>query len=176
DYESQDQEPPFGTPSGKIELYSERLEENGFAPVPSYEETAEPPEGYFRLLYGRSPVHSFSRTQDNPWLSEIDPENKVWINAQVADKLGLRDGKAVILENQDGVRSNPIKVKKTERIRRDCVYMVHGFGHDTPQMKNQHAKGASDIKLQSDYALDPISGSAGMSVNFVKIAEEGGSS
>lgn len=31
-------------------------------------------------------------------------------------------------ENQDGIKSNPIKIKVTERIRGDCVYMVHGFG------------------------------------------------
>ncbi len=176
DYESQGKKPPFDTPSGKIELYSDRLEENGFDPVPSYEEPEEPPEGYYRLLYGRSPVHSFSRTQDNPWLSEVDPENAVWINSDQAEKTGLKDGEYVVLENQDGKRSKPIQVKKTERIRGDCVYMVHGFGHDTPDMERQDEKGASDIELQSDYELDPISGSAGMSVNFVRVARKGGSS
>lgn len=174
DYESKGQKPPFGTPSSKIELYSERLAENDFEPVPTYEAPKDPPDGYFRLLYGRSPVHSFSRTQNNPWLSEIDPENKVWINAESAKEMELEDGDRVVLENQDGIRSKSILVKKTERIRKDCVYIVHGFGHDTPRMENQHEKGASDIELQSDYELDPISGSAGMSVNFVKIAERGG--
>ncbi len=175
DYESQGQEPPFGTPSGKIELYSERLKENGFDPVPSYEEVEEPPEGYFRLLYGRSSVHSFSRTQNNPWLADIDPENEVWVNSDAAEELGLKDGEYVVLENQDGKRSKSIKVKKTDRIRKDCVYMVHGFGHETPEMEQQNEKGASDIDLQSDYELDGISGSVGMNVNYVKVAEEGGS-
>ena len=81
-----------------------------------------------------------------------------------------------MLENQNGKKSNPIKVKKTERIREDCVYMVHGFGHDTPEMERQDGKGASDIELQSDYELDPVSGSVGMNVNFVRVAEKGGSS
>ncbi|MDZ7315836.1 MAG: molybdopterin-dependent oxidoreductase, partial [candidate division KSB1 bacterium] len=51
----------FPTPSGKIEFYSTQLAEAGFDPVPKYHRPEEPPPGYFRLLYGRAPVHSFSR-------------------------------------------------------------------------------------------------------------------
>jgi thiosulfate reductase/polysulfide reductase chain A len=80
----------------------------------------------------------------------------------------------VILENEKGTKSNKIKAKVTERIRSDCVYMVHGFGHNTPGLKRQHLKGASDIALQSHYNLDPISGSCGLHVNFVKINKNGG--
>lgn len=174
DYESQGEALPFNTPSGKIEIYSEMLKEAGKNPLPTFEETAEPPKGYFRLLYGRSPVHSFSRTQSNRWLSKIMPENEVWVNAKVAAKLGIRHGEYVILENKEGTKSNRIKVKVTERIRSDCVYMVHGFGHNTPGLKRQHKKGASDVALQSHYNLDPISGSCGLHVNFVKINKNGG--
>lgn len=168
DFLDNDQKPPFNTPSGKIELYSDRLEEHDVDPVPQYEPVNDSPDGYFRLLYGRSPVHSFSRTQSNRWLAEVEDENSVWINASAARRLGLADGQYVVLENQDGVQSNKIKVKSTNRIREDCVYMVHGFGHDTPEMPAQDKKGASDIALETDYNLDPISGVAGMRVNFVK--------
>ncbi len=174
DYESKGEVIPFKTPSGKIEIYSERLKEAGLDPLPKYEKVEEPPDGYFRLLYGRSPVHSFSRTQSNRWLSKIMPENEVWVNAKIAKKLGLRHGEYVALENQDGAKSNKIKVKVTERIRSDCVYMVHGFGHNTPKLKHQHRKGASDIALQTRYKLDPISGSCGLHVNFVKFVKSGG--
>ena len=37
----------------------------------------EPPTGFFRLLYGRSPVHTFAKTQNTPVLHEIDPENEI---------------------------------------------------------------------------------------------------
>jgi thiosulfate reductase/polysulfide reductase chain A len=174
DYESQGETLPFNTDSEKIEIYSKMLEDAGQDPLPKYEKVQEPPKGYFRLLYGRSPVHSFSRTQSNRWLSKIEPENKVWVNTRVAAKLGIRNGEYVILENKEGTKSNRIKVKVTERIRSDCVYMVHGFGHNTPGLKRQHKKGASDIALQSHYNLDPISGSCGLHVNFVKINKNGG--
>ncbi len=163
---------PFGTPSGKVELYSEALAGAGFDPLPEYEPLTEAPEGFFRLLYGRSPVHTFARTQNTPLLNQLMSENEVWLNDRIAADLGLAAGDQVWLENQDGVRSGPIKVKATPRIRPDCVYMVHGFGHEAPGMTRAHRRGASDAALQTRYALDPICGGAGMRVNFVKLVRE----
>lgn len=163
---------PFATASGKVELYSEALEKAKLAPIPVYEPPAEAPAGFFRLLYGRSPLHTFSRTQNTPVLNELHPENEVWINADVAAQLGLKEGQRVWMENQDGSRSGPIKVKSTQRIRKDSVYMVHGFGHDAPGMTRAHRRGASDAALQTRYVLDPISGGAGLRVNFVKLVKE----
>jgi thiosulfate reductase/polysulfide reductase chain A len=57
----------------------------------------------------------------------------------------------------------------TERIRNDCVYIVHGFGHKAPLMKLAHGRGASDTHLQTRYDLDPVSGGAGLRNNFVRI-------
>ncbi len=64
-------------PSEKIELYSEQLAEAGHDPMPVYEPIDEPPDGYFRLLYGRHPVHTFAKTQNTPVLNELYPENEV---------------------------------------------------------------------------------------------------
>jgi len=100
-------ETPFPTPSGKIEIYSEALARAGFDPLPVYEPVEEPPPGYFRLLYGRHPLHTFGKTQNNPWLAEVYPENEVWVNDEAAAALGLKNGDLVLLENQDGVRSGP---------------------------------------------------------------------
>lgn len=163
---------PFPTPSGKIELYSHELELAGLDPMPVYEPVEEPPDGYFRLLYGRHPVHTFAKTQNTPLLSELYPENELWLNTGRAAALGLADGERVRLENQDGIASTPIRLKVTERIRPDAVYMVHGFGQNSPWLTRANGRGASDAQLTSRYALDPISGGAGMRVNFVKIVKE----
>lgn len=168
-----DKASPFGTPTGKIELFADALAKSGLAPLPEYEPTPEPPAGMFRLLYGRSPVHTFGRTQNTPLLSELMPENEVWINVRAASKLGLRAGDRVMVENQDGARSGPVRVKATERIRADAVYMVHGFGHTAPAMKRANGRGASDTALQTRYALDPICGGAGLRVNFVRLIKAG---
>lgn len=163
---------PFKTASGKVELYSSDLALAGFDPLPIYEPVEEPPAGYFRLLYGRHPVHTFAKTQNTPLLSELYPENEVWINEDVAAIQGLSNGDYVWLENQDGARSGPIKVKATQRIRQDAVFMVHGFGQHAPGLSRANGQGASDTKLQTVYKLDPISGGAGMRVNFVRIVQE----
>ena len=47
--------------------------------------TQEPgPEGHFRLLTGRSPLHTFGRTVNNRLLAQPYPENEVWLNADAA--------------------------------------------------------------------------------------------
>jgi thiosulfate reductase / polysulfide reductase chain A len=172
DFEAENASPFTSTASKKIELYSDALAQAGLPAMPGYEPIAEAPAGMLRLVYGRSPVHTFARTQNTPVLSELMPENTLWINAEVAASLGVKEGQKVLLENQDGARSGPVQVMATERIRKDVVYMVHGFGHDAPGMKRAHKRGASDAALETRYALDPVSGGAGMRVNFVKLVKE----
>jgi len=162
----------FVTPSGKIEFYSTQLAEAGFDPIPRYTKHSEPPTGYFRLLFGRSPVHTFSKTQSNPLLRDIFPENEVWVNADLAERYGIKTGDKIKLKNQDGIISDPIKVKATERIRQDCVYMVHGFGQKSRQLRSTYKKGASDAELVTQYKTDPLMGGTGMSVNFVTFEME----
>jgi thiosulfate reductase/polysulfide reductase chain A len=170
-YITPENQPVFKTPSKKIELFSSELDEKHFDPIPKYEPVEPPPEGMYRLVYGRSPVHTFSRTVDDKWLWELHKENQVWLNAKEAARLGLKDQQYVVLINQDQVVSNKIRVKVTERIRRDCVYMVHGFGHNSKRLTRAYNKGADDQQLITRYKVDPITGGTGMRVNFVTIKE-----
>ncbi len=162
--------PEFYTDSGKIELYSPKLAALGFDPMPTYDHSKleEPPEGYYRLLFGRAPVHTFGRTTNNRLLSEVYRENEVWVNRDVARRWGLEDGERVYLQNQDGKRSSfsaPVKV--TGRIRPDAVYVVHGYGRRAPKLRFVHGKGIDDNELITRYKVDPIMGGTGMNVNFV---------
>jgi len=160
--------PEFYTETGKIELYSNRLAAEGMDPIPVFTHHGEPPEGYYRLLFGRSPVHTFGRTTNNRILNRITDENEIWVNRHVASEWGLRRGEHVRLQNQDGAMSAPVKVKVTERIRNDCVYMIHGFGHKARGLTNH--KGADDAGLVTQYKTDPVMGGTGMNVNFVTFA------
>ncbi|MEN6438594.1 MAG: molybdopterin-dependent oxidoreductase [Syntrophobacter sp.] len=171
-YITAENQPVFKTPSGKIELYSKRLEKAGFDPIPKYTPVEQPKEDYFRLIYGRSPVHSFTRTTNNPLLHDLFKENEVWISAKKAKALGVKHGQYVTLVNQDGVKSNRVKAKVTQRIREDCVYMVHGFSSSSKDLRNAYRKGADDQGLITRYAVDPICGATGMRVNFVKVVKE----
>jgi thiosulfate reductase/polysulfide reductase chain A len=162
-------EPMFDTPSGKIELASSMLASYGFDAVPKYTPHEEPPEGYYRLIYGRAPTHTFGRTTNNPILAETMLENEVWVHPTVAKLHGIRNGAYLVLVNQDGVRSNKVKVKVTERIRHDCVYMVHGFGHSDRRLRRTYLRGADDTSLITRVKVDPIMGGTGMRGNFVTL-------
>jgi thiosulfate reductase/polysulfide reductase chain A len=163
----------FNTNTGKIELFSTELQAEGFDPMPVYTPHDTPPPGFYRLNYGRAPMHTFSRTANNPYLADLMPENDLWVNPRVAKEWGLKKGQYVWLENQDGiVSSNPIKVRITERVRWDSIYMVHGFGHTDPRLTRAAGKGASDSELISKVHLDPIMGGTGMRGNFVTFLTE----
>lgn len=164
--------PLFPTESGKIELFSKTLKDLGHAPVPTYTPPEDPPPGWFRLVYGRVPVHSFARTQNNALLSGLMSENAVWLNTQAAHDLSIRDGDRRTLENSDGHTSLPILVRTTPGIRPDCAYMAHGFGQQAPGLHRANNKGAADSSLISRVAVDPIMGGTGMRVNFIRIAPE----
>ncbi|MEP0367222.1 MAG: molybdopterin-dependent oxidoreductase [Cyclobacteriaceae bacterium] len=163
----------FNTNTGKIELYSTELANEGFDPLPIYTEHAQPQPGFYRLNYGRAPAHTFSRTSNNPNLADIMPENELWVNPKVAKQWGLKKGQYVWLKNQDDIISSfSIKVRITERTRWDSVYMVHGFGHSNKKLSRAFGKGASDTELISNVKYDPIMGGTGMRENFVTILTE----
>lgn len=166
-------ESPFSTPSGKIELFSQALQDAGLDPMPFYEEIEQPQPGWYRLLYGRHPVHTFAKTQNTPIVHDLYPENEVWLNAAEAAAAGVDHGDRVWLENQDGARSGPIKVKATQRIRSDAVFLVHGFGQDAPGLTRANGRGQAtrSFRLVTGSIPCPGGGHAGQ----LRPHREGGS-
>jgi thiosulfate reductase/polysulfide reductase chain A len=164
------QEPvTFKTPSGKIELYSQTLAETGHDPLPRYVAPQRPPAGYFHLNYGRAAAHTFGRTINNPLLFELMPENTVWVHPAAAAQLGVGNGEYVRLQNPAGVKSNRIRVRVTQRIRPDSVFLVHGFGHKEPRLRLAQGAGADDAELMHNVKIDPIMGGTGMRASFVTL-------
>ncbi|MFH1176470.1 MAG: molybdopterin-dependent oxidoreductase [Acidobacteriota bacterium] len=157
------------TPSGKVELYSKQLADKGFAPLPSFQAEPPPPAGWLRLTYGRSPLHTFGRTQNNEVLFDIDPTNCVWLNPACAKAMGIRHGAPVIVENQRGDVTGPLPARITDRVQRQTIYMVHGFGHRSPALGLACCSGGSDTDVMRDYRVDPITGATGMRVQFVRL-------
>ncbi|MBU3916812.1 molybdopterin-dependent oxidoreductase, partial [bacterium] len=159
----------FNTPSRKVELYSRQMERAGFDPMPRFQKHPADPANCYRLLYGRIPQHTFTRTSNNAMLLELYPENSVWVHPEIAVIQNLKEGDYVVLRNQKGVKSNPVKVHVTKRIRQDCVYLAHGFGRSDRRLSKGFKKGADDNGLMTEYNLDPIMGSTGSQINFVTL-------
>ena len=158
----------FHTPSGKIELFSDQLVAAGFDGAPVYRPHPEPPAGYYRLLQGRSPAHTFARTTNNPILNEISSENELWLNPATAGDWSIENGQYLYLVNENGKRGTfPIKAKVTQRIRPDCVYMIHGFGHQEKLLTKAFGRGADDNELLQNVPVDPLMGGTARRTTFV---------
>ncbi|MCP4406702.1 MAG: molybdopterin-dependent oxidoreductase [Gammaproteobacteria bacterium] len=161
----------FNTPSGKIELYSQVLAEVGQDPLPGYIPPQRPPKGYFHLNYGRAAAHTFGRTINNPLLFELMPENCVWVHPAAAAKTGVANGEYVHLKNPQGIQSSPVRVRVTQRIRPDSIFLVHGFGHTDPRLRLAHGAGADDSGLMHNVKIDPVMGGTGMRASFVTLVK-----
>ncbi len=156
----------FVTKSGKIELYSERLKENGHDPLPVFHPPAQPPEGKFRLVVGRKAYFTHANSTSNPWLVDFDRENRLWLNPASASKAGIADGDWCEVSSRVGTAK--LRVRVTEEIRPDCVFMLHGFGKRSQWLKRAYNKGGSDAAL-IETAWDRVSGNAAMHETFVKV-------
>jgi thiosulfate reductase / polysulfide reductase chain A len=154
------------TPSGKIELRSSLLENAGYPSFPPYEPVERPQEDLFRLVVGRVATHTHVSTQNNPYLSELFPENTLWINTQRAAALGIQNGQEVRIGS--GVGAGTIKAFVTDLIHPDAVFMVHGFGHEASRATRCYAKGVSDSVLQASIT-DKVGGSPALHDTFVNV-------
>ena len=110
------------------------------------------------------------------WVLSLTSAQSLQAGTQIRIELvewDLENKQEVWLENQDGVvSSNSIKVRVTERIRYDSVYMVHGFGHTQKQMSRSYKRGVSDSELITKVLVDPEMGGTGMRGNFVTFLME----
>ena len=148
----------FRTPSGKIELVSGRLSEAGHE---SFAEFQPPPDlgsEEFRLLFGRTAVHTHGQTINNPLLNELLPENVLWIHPERARLLGLEDGDLAEVSRQGAAATGRVKV--TPWIHADAVFMLHGFGRTVPLQTRAFGKGIADQRLQKGMLTeyDPVGG------------------
>ncbi len=156
----------FITKSGKIEIYSDRLKEAGYDPLPVYVVPQQPETGKFRLVLGRKAFYTHANTTSNPWLFEFASENRLWMNPAPAKAMGIGDGDNVEVASRVGTER--LRVRVTQEIRPDCVFMMHGFGKRSAWLKRAYKRGGSDAALL-ETAWDKVSGNAAMHETFVKV-------
>ena len=135
----------FPTDSGKIELVNSRWRRQGLPSLAPYARKAAPPEGAFRLTTGGCGMHSGGRTVNNPLLHRRMPENGLWMNAAAAAGLGIAAGETVTVTR--GGRSGRIRVKLTEHIHPEAVFVVDGFGRTLPVESRACGRGLSPETL-----------------------------
>ncbi|HYL12573.1 MAG TPA: molybdopterin-dependent oxidoreductase [Terriglobales bacterium] len=156
----------FVTKSGKIELFSERLQEANYDPLPVYQAPAQPPLGKFRILTGRRAYFTHANSTNNAWLNQFAPANSLWLNQSAADNLGIADGDRV--EVASTVGAVRLKAKVTQEIRPDCVFMLHGYGKKSKWQRLVAGAGGCDTELL-ETAWDKVSGNASLHETFVSV-------
>lgn len=159
----------FATPSNKVELFSIKLKNAGFDPIPKYTEVKQPGEDEFRLLFGRESHHTHARTQNIKWLMSLNNYRcNVWIPKSKADKLGIKEGDKIRI-TKGNKKSDVCYAHVTDEIHESSIFVPHGYGRFSEFMKTAFAaKGASDVDFCSN-DTDPISGCAAFHNSFVKV-------
>ena len=119
----------FGTPSGKIEIYSKDLADKGQSPlpvwnsVPEYELEAD--EGLHMVTFKWSVLTSSLAT--SKWLSEIVHDNPLWLNPETAAEMGIKKGDIVTVSSPVGEIKT--RVRLTQGIHPRVVAMSGQVGH-----------------------------------------------
>jgi anaerobic selenocysteine-containing dehydrogenase len=155
----------FATPSGKVELYSQTLQEMGYDPVPIHREPVESPldEGLAKtypliLTTGGRDVnflHSGFRQIER--LRKKRPHPAVQMNPSNAREIGIADGEMVTVETRVG--SIEIMAEVTEDILPGVVHIPHGWEE-------------ANVNLLTDSrSADPVTGFPGFKAMLCRIRQ-----
>ena len=130
---------PLGTPSGKIEIYSETIASFTYDDCPPHPTWLDPGEWLGGPLAARYPLHLLSphpndrlhSQMDQTWLRqryEVGAREPVWINPQDAAARGITNGDIVRVFNDRGQTLAGAVV--TARTRRGVVAIHEGGWYD----------------------------------------------
>ncbi|MCL5026862.1 MAG: molybdopterin-dependent oxidoreductase, partial [Chloroflexi bacterium] len=147
---------PFNTPSGKIELYSPRLEAIGKPDtVPSIPKYVRPWESRDDPLAQEFPLQiitphckkfTHSTLTNLPWLQELEP-HAVWMSAADAASRRIADGELVKVFNGRGEVHLPAKV--TERIMPGVVCIYQGIWY-APDGQGVDLSGCANVLTRDE--------------------------
>ncbi|OXB91566.1 molybdopterin oxidoreductase family protein [Parageobacillus galactosidasius] len=121
------------TPSGKIELYSRKMEQDGYPPLPTYTPLVN--DGDFPFLFVPGPNHNFLNTtfSNNEKHISFEKEPRLHMNIKDALSKGIKDGDQVRVWNNRG--ECILKVSVGENVLPGVV-VTQGLWADSPGTKH----------------------------------------
>lgn len=166
--------PKWKTPAEKVQFASDACEQAGLSRCPVWVEPAVMPMGdELRLIGGKQAIHSHTQTANVEDLMQITKDydlTRVWLNADVAARMGIADGDEVEVANNE--HTGRVRCKVTQRINPTALYMPSHYGCSSP---DQHT--AYDVGLrQMDYVpfrMEPGYGAACTQETVVNIKKVG---
>ena len=157
----------FQTPSGKVEIYSKRLKDWGYDPLPHYQELPESPYStpdFFKeypLIFtsAKDPFYFHSSSRNLPSLRKASPDPVILIHPDTASPLKIEDGDWVSIETERGA----IRQKAKLSLDIDPRVVVVSYGWWFPERRDLELSGWKESNLNiltsSDPPYDPALGS-----------------
>ncbi len=142
---------PLGTPSGKVEFFSQYLKDLGYPALPEYKppayvSTPDPEYPYVLITGARKLIYYHSRFRNIKRFRTAIPGPEVEFHPQDARAIGLTDGDTVRLTSRIGSLEIPVKIMAPNEILPGTIQVTHGW------------KEANINVLTHDDRFDPISG------------------
>jgi anaerobic selenocysteine-containing dehydrogenase len=124
----------FGTPSKKIEIYSQTLAEHGYDPLPNHVEPSQSlvsnpqlAKKYPLMLSTGARIQAYtnSKLRHVPALRRIAPEPLAEVHPDTAREYGVADGDMAAIETKGG--EIKIRVRTTQDLMPGVVTVPHGW-------------------------------------------------
>jgi len=149
----------FRTPSGKVELYSQQLEDMGYPPMPTCVEPPATSSDYpLVLTCAKSPYFFHSAYHHLESLRRPSREPFVEVNHETAARLGLNEGDYVWIETHKG------RIKQRIKFNRDldsCViFAEYGWWYPERGKESLYGWQESNLNILSD-SLSPAEPAVG---------------
>lgn len=164
---------PFPTPSGKIEIFSERLwdmkDPEEIPAIPKYISSWEGPEDPLTEKYplqciGHHTKRRCHSTHDsNPWGEEVEQQT-IWINKMDADARGIKEGDVVRAFNDRGIVQIPAKV--TNKVMPGVTSISQGAWW-TPNEKGVDTRGS--INTLTTHRPTPLAKGNPQHTNLIQV-------
>jgi anaerobic selenocysteine-containing dehydrogenase/Pyruvate/2-oxoacid:ferredoxin oxidoreductase delta subunit len=158
----------FNTPSGKVELYSARMAEYGYDPLPYYVENPESPVSSHELVShyplnlitgGRHIAFYHSSNRQIPWLRELNPDPLLEIHPETAVKFGIKEGQWVYIETPKMKGRVRLKAHLTLAVTPDVVHAAsHWWYPEKKFAEGDIFESSINAILDNGPPYDPISG------------------
>lgn len=125
----------------------------------------------FRLIAGKQAIHSHTMTGSIPHLSQISHDynmERVWINTQRAEKLGIQDGDWIEITSEVG--KSKVQCHVTQRIHPDCLWTPSHYGVRSPYLNKGQTYGIGSMD-HTPFDFEPGVGSCMSQENLVHVAK-----
>jgi len=139
---------------GKCQIYVPQFLSKGADPLPRWIPKRDLPNEHYPYYFMTflPAIHKRCSTQNMPILHEIMPTNHAIINPALAKKLGISEGRKVLVRSRAGQIELPAHLSET--VPPDVVMVAHGFGHVAAALSLAGGKGACDSDIIPGASID----------------------